>query len=150
MTATPGNVVDYEAVIATLLDDAARFDIAGLGVDRWNSSHFTTRLADQGFPAERIGLVGQGYASLSEPSKTLEKLVHAARLDHAGQPVLRWMADNVAIATDPAGNIKPDRRASAEKIDGVAALVDALFVWLNGETAPSFAAALATIGTVAL
>lgn len=151
LATTPGNVVDYEAVIATILADGERFDIAGAGVDRWNSSHFTTRLSDQGFDAGKIVLVGQGYASLSEPSKALEKLVYAARLDHAGHPVLRWMADNVAVSTDPAGNIKPNRPASTEKIDGIAALIDGLFVWLNGEEAPPpFDEVLASIGAVTL
>ena len=146
IVATPGNVVDYETVIATIIADGERFDVAGLGVDRWNSSHFTTRLADQGFDAGKVALVGQGYASLSEPSKTLEKLVYAQRLDHAAHPVLRWMADNVAVTTDPAGNIKPAKDRSAEKIDGVAALLDGLFVWVNGEDAPpSFEDALASI-----
>ena len=149
MMTTPGNVTDYEYVIAQLLADAERFDIAGLGVDRWNSSHFTTRLSDQGFPADRIGLVGQGYASLSEPAKTFERLVFAGLLDHAGHPVARWMAENVAVATDPAGNIKPAKDKSSEKIDGIAALLDGLFVWLNAEPAgPTFEDALASIATI--
>ena len=129
---TPGNVTDYEFVLARLLDDADRFDFAGLGIDRWNSTHFATRLADLGFPAERIVLVGQGYASLSEPAKSFERQVFAAQLDHGGHPITRWMAENVAITTDPAGNIKPAKDKSAEKIDGIAAAIDALFVLING------------------
>ncbi|WP_131193711.1 terminase large subunit [Lichenihabitans psoromatis] len=131
MVATEGNTTDYEFVIATIVKDGSTFDIQGLGVDRWNSSHFTTRLADQGFDAGKISLVGQGYASLSEPSKQLERLIFGARLDHAAQPVTRWMAENVAVTTDPAGNIKPAKDKSSEKIDGIAALIDALFVHLN-------------------
>lgn len=151
LIATPGNVTDYEYVMATVLKDAETFDIAGLGVDRWNSAHLMTRLTDLGFPAERLHQVGQGYASLSEPSKEFERLVFALQLDHAGQPVARWMAENVAVSTDPAGNIKPDKAKSSEKIDGIAALVDALFVMRNAEPAgPSFDDVLASIATVDL
>ena len=133
LIATEGNVLDYEYVISQVEADGATFDIQLLGCDRWNSTHFTTRLADRGFDAERIVAVGQGYASMSEPSKMLERLVLSQRLDHAGHPVLRWMAENVAITQDPAGNIKPAKDKSSEKIDGIAALVDAIFVHLNGE-----------------
>ena len=142
LIATPGNITDYEFVIARILDDAVVFDIAGLGIDRWNSSHFSTRLADLGFPAEKVVLVGQGYASLSEPAKIFERLIFAGLFDHGGHPVSRWMAENVAITTDPAGNIKPAKDKSSEKIDGIAAAIDAIFVDLNGADDPFDASAM--------
>ena len=36
------------------------------------------------------------------------------------------MMDNIFIRTDPAGNIKPDKEKSSEKIDGAVALIMAL------------------------
>ena len=69
---------------------------------------------------------GQGYASMSPPTKELLKLVLEERLAHGGPPVLRWMVDNVTVRTDPAGNIKPDKEKSTEKIDGAVALIMAL------------------------
>ena len=75
--------------------------------------------------AECIPL-GQGFASLSAPTKELDKLVAGAALRHGGHPVLRWMAGNVAIEQDAAGNIKPSKTKSTEKIDGIVALVMAL------------------------
>jgi phage terminase large subunit-like protein len=79
---------------------------------------------------------GQGYASMSEPSKELERLVIAGKLRHGGQPVLRWCAGNVMVETDgsPAENIKPvkpktkhkARRQDDNKIDGIVALVMAI------------------------
>ena len=68
----------------------------------------------------------QGYASMSPPTKELLKLVLEERLAHGGHPVLRWMVDNVTVRTDPAGNIKPDKEKSTEKIDGAVALIMAL------------------------
>lgn len=43
-----------------------------------------------------------------------------------GNPVLYWMLDNIYVRTDPAGNIKPDKEKSTEKIDGAVALIMAL------------------------
>jgi phage terminase large subunit-like protein len=69
---------------------------------------------------------GQGFRSLSEPSKKFEELVVSKKLRHGGHPVLRWMVSNVASRTDPAGNIKPDKAASSDRIDGVVASIMAL------------------------
>ena len=54
------------------------------------------------------------------------KLVLEKRVAHGGHPVLRWMMDNVFIRKDPAGNIKPDKEKSTEKIDGAVAMIMAL------------------------
>jgi phage terminase large subunit-like protein len=66
---------------------------------------------------------GQGFASMSPPTKELMNLVLARRLRHGGHPVLRWMASNMLVQQDPAGNLKPDKSKSAEKIDGMVALI---------------------------
>jgi phage terminase large subunit-like protein len=66
---------------------------------------------------------GQGFASMSAPSKELEKLVLSKALKHNGNPVLRWMAANTVAEQDPAGNIKPSKSKSREKIDGIVSLV---------------------------
>ena len=52
---------------------------------------------------------------------TLNKMIA-----HGGHPVLRWMMDNIFIKRDPAGNIKPDKEKSTEKIDGAVAMIMAL------------------------
>jgi phage terminase large subunit-like protein len=70
--------------------------------------------------------VRQGYKTLSEPAKEFEKLVVSKALRHGGHPVLRWMVSNVAIRTDPNGNIAPDKAASSDRIDGVVASIMAL------------------------
>ena len=69
---------------------------------------------------------GQGFASMSPPTKELMNLVLANKMKHNGHPVLRWMMDNVCVRVDPAGNIKMDKAKSTEKIDGAVALVMAL------------------------
>ncbi len=69
---------------------------------------------------------GQGFKDMSPPTKELMKLTLEKKLAHGGHPVLRWMADNIFIRTDPAGNIKADKEKSTEKIDGIVAIIMAL------------------------
>ena len=69
---------------------------------------------------------GQGFASMSSPTKELMKLTLEQKIAHGGHPVLSWMMDNVTVRVDPAGNVKMDKQKSTEKIDGAVALVMAL------------------------
>lgn len=134
--ATPGNVVDYEFILAQLRADAQAFDLRELAFDRWGSQKIITDLQEVGFTVEekthkQSGLpllvqFGQGFASMSGPMKELEKLILSQRLAHGNNPVLTWMADNLVVREDPAGNVKPDKEKSIEKIDGMVALVMAL------------------------
>ena len=49
---------------------------------------------------------------------------------HGGNPAVRWQADNFAVAMDPAGNVKPDKANAADKIDAIAAAIDAMHLVL--------------------
>ena len=120
MTATEGNVVDYDVVAKQITDDAEAFRLIEAAFDRWNSSHLVNQLMADGAPMVPFG---QGYASMSAPSKELEALVLGGRIAHGGHPVLRAMAAAVAIETDPAGNIKPSKSKSHRRIDGIVATV---------------------------
>jgi phage terminase large subunit-like protein len=75
---------------------------------------------------------------MSEPSKTFEKLILGGKIRHGNNPVLRWMVSNVAIEIDPAGNIKPSKKRSTERIDGVVGCIMALGrATLPSENGPS-------------
>lgn len=124
LTATPGNVVDYEFILAKILEIRDEFSgFQGLGFDRWGSTQVTVKLEDAGIA---VTPVGQGYASMSAPSKELERLVTGELLHHGDNPVLSWAADNVVTISDPAGNIKPAKDKSTEKIDPIVATIIAL------------------------
>ena len=69
---------------------------------------------------------GQGFYSMAAPTNELGRLLLARQLQHGGHPVLRWNAANVTVQTDPAGNLKPDKRRSTERIDGIVALIMAI------------------------
>jgi phage terminase large subunit-like protein len=120
---TEGDVVDYDVIRKRINELNTRYSIREIAIDRWNSTQIQTQLIGDGFTVTPFG---QGYASMSAPAKEFEKSVIAGTLDHRNSPVLRWMAGNVMIETDAAGNIKPSKKTSTEKIDGVVATVMAL------------------------
>ena len=124
LTATPGNVVDYEVVRSCLHDWATRFDIQDIAYDPWNATDLVTRLQEQ----DGLACVPmrQGFLSLSAPTKSLEKAVLSRTLRHDGHPVLRWNVSNVSVESDATGNLKPSKKVSTERIDGVVALMMAI------------------------
>ena len=131
VTATAGNVVDYDAIERQVKADAEVFDVQGVAIDRWNATGTAVRLAEDG---ANVVMFGQGFASMSAPSKEWERLVLSQLLDHGGHPALRWMIGNIAIATDEAGNIKPTKLKSSEKIDGPVAGIMGLGLAIAEET----------------
>lgn len=131
LTLTTGNVIDYDAIRATINELSERFRIQKIAIDRWNATQLAVQLQGDGFAVE---FFGQGYASMTAPTKGLEKLVVGGKLAHGGHPVLRWMASNVTVEQDAAGNLKPSKAKSSEKIDGIVATIMALGVAMTSET----------------
>lgn len=120
---TPGNVVDYDRVRADIMAMHEQTPFRELAFDPWNMTQLATQLQGDGVTVVPFR---QGYASLSPAAKELEKRLLSKSFVHGGNPVLRWMAGNVAIEQDPAGNIKPSKRKSRERIDGIVALTMAV------------------------
>jgi phage terminase large subunit-like protein len=120
---TPGNVVDYAWIEKDILEFAERHKVEEIAYDQWNATEIIQRLTDAGLV---MVPTRQGFASMSGPMKQTEALVYAGKLHHGGNPVLRWMADNVQASVDPAGNLKPDKGKSRERIDGIVALIMAI------------------------
>ena len=120
---TEGNVVHYGFIESFIEELGTKYNIKEIAFDRWGAVQMTQNLEGMGFTVVPFG---QGYKDMSPPSKELMKLTLEKKLAHGGNPVLRWMMDNIFIKTDPAGNIKPDKEKSTEKIDGVVATIMAL------------------------
>lgn len=120
ITLTPGNVIDYRYVRAQIKELGEQYHIKEIAFDRWGATEITQYLADDGFEVIEFG---QGMASMNAPTKELMKVVIGRRLRHGGNPVLRWMCDNLVVKQDEAGNLKPDKKRSTEKIDGMVALI---------------------------
>ena len=102
-------------------------------MDRWNATHMIQNLGDAGFTMVPFG---QGFASMSTPTKEFYRLLMEGQIIHAGYPVLRWMAGNVVIETDAAENLKVTKAKSKEKIDGIVASIMALGRCLRIEGEP--------------
>ncbi len=125
---TPGETADYRYIQDQISTDREKFRVQYLGFDPWNASQLTLELAEQG--CEMV-MVRQGFAALSPPLKAVQQVLMSGTVDRpmlrsGGNPVARWMVDNLVVLSDANGNVKPDRKSSRDKIDGVAALVTAM------------------------
>lgn len=133
LMATEGNVIHYDFIEKFICDLAEKYHILEIAVDRWNATHMIQNLEDAGFTMVPFG---QGFASMSTPTKEFYRLLMEGQIVHAGHPVLRWMAGNVVIETDAAENIKVTKAKSKEKIDGIVASIMALDRCLRNQGEP--------------
>lgn len=117
---TEGNVVHYGFIEKFIEDLSEIYHIKEIAYDRWNATQMVQNLEGMGLTMVPFG---QGYKDMSPPSKELYKLMMEGKIQHGGHPVLKWMGQNVVMRQDPAGNIKPDKEKSVEKIDGIVALI---------------------------
>jgi phage terminase large subunit-like protein len=123
MMETPGATTDYGFVRKTINQLRQQYRIAEVAYDRWNASQIVNDLNADGV---KMAAFGQGFGSMSAPSKQLEGMIAGGSLCHQEGPVTRWMVGNVTVESDAAGNIKPSKAKSAEKIDGVVAAAMAI------------------------
>lgn len=109
---TEGNVIHYGFIEKFIERLGETYHIREIAYDRWNATQMVQNLEDMGFTMVPFG---QGFKDMSPPSKELFKLLMEGNIIHGGNPVLKWMAGNVVMRQDPAGNIKPDKEKSVEK-----------------------------------
>lgn len=121
--ATAGDVVDHRKVAATILEIADKFNLIETAFDRWGSVQISTHLQDEGLELTQWG---QGFASMSPPTKSFSEKVSDGSLEHTGHRVMDWCLDNTVVKIDEAENMKPDKRRSQGRIDGTVAAIMAL------------------------
>ena len=124
MTLTPGNVVDYDFILEQIEADVAQFDVAELAFDPWNATSVTNKVK---LAPEKLVEFRQGYMSMNPAMKAIEVAIQRRTVNHGGNAALAWMADNLVVTRDPAGNMKPDKNKSTERIDGMVALIMAYY-----------------------
>ena len=124
LNVTEGNVVDYASIEEFIAELGGRFQIKEIAFDIWNATYLTQRL--EGEHDFTMVQFGQGFRSMSAPTKELERLILEKKIAHNGHEVLRWNIDNLVVESDAAGNIKPSKRKATEKIDGAVAMVMSL------------------------
>ena len=123
---TPGEVTDFRFVNKQIIQDYSDYDIRSIAFDRTFAHAMIQELQDEGIDVVSFG---QGFVSMSTPSKEFERLVIGKELNHFDNKLLTWMAGNTITRTDPAANIKPDKSGDqSKKIDGIVATIMALGV----------------------
>lgn len=121
---TDGDTVDYAAIRRRIVEYATKYQFVELAVDRlFQGAQLCTELMEDGLPVIEHG---QGFLGMVVPTKEFERLIFGGLLEHGNHPILKWMAGNVVVEQDPAGNIKPNKRKSAERIDGIVAAIMAV------------------------
>ena len=133
LLATEGNVIHYDFIEKFIEELGEKYHILEIAFDRWGATQMVQDLEGMGFTVVPFG---QGYSSMSSPTKEFYKLLMEGKILHGGQPVLRWMAGNVVVDTDPAGNIKVTKAKSKEKIDGIVAAIMALDRCIRNQVEP--------------
>ena len=128
LNTTEGNVIHYAFIEKYIEELGMKYNIKEIAFDRWGATQMVQNLT--GFTVVQFG---QGFKDMSPPSKEMYKLLLEGRMQHGGNPVLKWMAGNVVMEQDEAGNIKPNKKKSTEKIDGIVASIMALDSCIKNE-----------------
>jgi phage terminase large subunit-like protein len=127
--ATDGDTIDYEKIYSDIADDVEEFVISRVVYDRWSGEPVRQRLEmDCGFEMIESGTT---FAHMTGPMNELVRLLTAGEIAHSGNPVARWMADNLNAKRprddpDRVRPVKPDRAGSGVRIDGMPALFFAI------------------------
>ncbi|PRP61547.1 terminase, partial [Bacillus halotolerans] len=130
LTLTEGNVIDYNYIKDDIYQLNKEFDVKEITYDPWNATQLANDLLEEGANMVEFR---QGFKSMTPALKELERLVISTKLHHNNNPVLNWMASNLVVVEDDAGNMKPSKRKSTEKIDGMVATAMAVGRLIAGE-----------------
>ena len=123
LVATEGNTTDFQFIEAESLELATRFNILEVAYDRTFAGELVRNLQDEGINMVEFG---QGFISMGPAAAEFMRLLIGRTLRHGGNPVATWCASNVSVRRDPAGNEKPDKERSTERIDAVVAAIMAV------------------------
>lgn len=146
--ATPGNLVDYAWIKARIFELADLYQGRLIvGYDPWNATGLITQLLEAGVQAVPVR---QGYATMSSPTKELERLILAKGIRHAGHPVLASHVSSAQCISDPAGNSKVDKSRSTARIDGCVATIMALHLAMLAGSADSYTSVYESRGITTL
>lgn len=136
VTATSGSVTDYDVIRNEIVEFSRTHNVKRIGVDRWNATQLANQLMGEGLD---VVAYPQNFQGMNSPSRLLETLIESKKLRHGGNPVLGWMANNVAVRQNSEGHIRPlkPKAGSSERIDGIVSLVMALGVWSTENAEPN-------------
>lgn len=117
---TEGNTIDYNFIERDILKICEDFLVKGIAFDRMFATQIVTNLGSHGLEMLKFG---QGFYSMAAPTRFLGELIASKRMAHNNNSVMNWMADNMVVEQDAAGNLKPDKSSAMEKIDGIVSMI---------------------------
>ncbi len=120
---TPGNVTDYNFIETKMRETKTQYNLRQIGFDPKEAVKLSVEMQEEGFEMVQMG---QQASNMSSPTKELEKLIISKQIRHDGNPILRWMLDNVMLYRNSMGYIRPDKEKSRDKIDGIVAMIMAI------------------------
>ena len=123
---TPGNIIDIDAVVDGVLTVMSDYDVVKLAYDPYKTYHGIIQGLIKAGREEVLMEFSQGIGNVSEPTKEVQRLIEGAEVDLMRNPVLNWMFGNVILYKDNNENIRVSKGKSKNKIDGVAAFIDAV------------------------
>ena len=127
LTPIPGDRIEYQPIIDQVVKDSEDYWLCSASLDYdWQGEHMAQELQGEGVTIYPFRM---GYRSFSLPTKKTEKLISDLRIDHQGNPCLRWQAQNTAITEDAMENVKPNKKESQGRIDSIVALIMAVERW---------------------
>jgi phage terminase large subunit-like protein len=130
LTLTPGDTTDYAFIVKQIEEIASRYKIRMIGYDPYNSQNLANDLEHKGMNVVRVP---QSFLNLSTPTRMWERAVTGKTLEHDGNPALAFAMANTVVETDFAGNPRPSKRRSVERIDPLVAAIVALAASLHDE-----------------
>lgn len=120
----PGNTSDYPTIVEDIVQLTKKYDVREICYDPWGPANAITQMLQaEGFPLSKLVEFRQTIGNFAAPTKEFERLLLARKLEHGGNPVLRWMASNVTVTENANGDYRPDKGKSADKIDGIVAAI---------------------------
>jgi phage terminase large subunit-like protein len=131
--ASPGNIIDHLEIQRAVIADNDEHEFLGLAYDPWNATQLAIGLQSEGIQVYEFI---QGIRTYTAPTKELMAMLLGSKLDHGDNPVLTWMASNLAVKPDKNENLMPEKKLSMNRIDGMSALIMAIGLMLTEEAPP--------------
>ncbi|RME99588.1 MAG: terminase large subunit, partial [Alphaproteobacteria bacterium] len=137
VTLTPGAAINKRFIAAHLAQIAADYEVRGIAYDRWGMPELQRIMQEEGIELHLMAH-GQGFRDMGPATSAFEAAMLDKRLNHGGNPVLRWQASNLIYETDPAGNRKPAKNRAGDRIDAIVALIMAIGLHARQPAPPSY------------
>lgn len=117
---TRGSRIDHELIRKRINEEGRRYGLKEIAYDRFQAEQLGNQLDEDGF---EVFPVAQSFGTMNECSKEFERLIAEEQIEHDGNPLMRWMIANCIVEENAREEIRPTKRKSKGKIDGVIAAV---------------------------